>query len=194
MKKFSTLLVFLTASVLGVLQEPGGKEQSEPEWVTHTKLSLAMTLVPPSQFEEDWSILPVQSIRLSRSGPGGKAEGFYPEYEISLSVATKESKKALGTNQLGPIKYNGIKDVEMIGERGSALTYGDFARLCLLAEEIGLLEGMKSYPKRSDIDPHTTLEFVMKSGETVKMSEWGWQAPAGVWALCCSIDKIWADR
>ena len=194
MKVLSILVVFIVASGIGAFQEPGGEEQSEPKWVTQTKESLAMPLAPPSQFERDWKIFPFQSIRLIRTGPEGETEGFYPDYEIMLSAGTKESAEALGTISLGPIKYIGHESVEMIGERGSALTYGDYARLCLLAEEIDLIGGMKAYPKRSDSDPNTRLEIVMKNGETITMSEWGWQAPVGVWAFCCSIDKIWADR
>lgn len=195
MKILSNIVLLVSILGVGSLQDPAEKLKDGREWVEQTRGFLSVTFRgPPSRFEEQWDNLPIQSIRLARSRPKGYAEGFYPEYEITLSVATEESAKALGSFVLGPISYTGKSSVAEIGERESALAFGDYARLCLLAEEIDLFDAMKSYPQRFKEDPHTMLEIKLRSGETFTMSEWGFQASVGTWAFCCAIDKIWADR
>lgn len=195
MKKTITLVLLLLVSISALAQEPETRTDADEDWIATVEQFLRADKVPKQAFKRTWEAVPVQSIRLVRSGPGSEIEGFYPDYELTLHCATEESAEELGSYLYGPIDYIGKADVKMVGEFSSALTLSDFARLAILAEEFEVYAGMKVYPKSTvPEDPHTFLEIQMKDGSKHTLSEWGWQSPVEVWAFCSVIDKIWADR
>lgn len=178
MKKTISAALLLIASICAIAQEPDTPQEPGADWMETVDQFLRAEPVPKQAFERTWAALPIESIRLARSGPKEEIDGFYPEYEIVLSCATEESAASLGSFEYGPIEYQGKSNVERIGEFHSALTLSDFARLAILAEKWSVYEGMKDYPETMvKENPHTLLEVVMKNGEKHTLSEWGWQAP-----------------
>lgn len=198
------IILLLLLSVGCQSTEQIGLSNGKAPWRVAAEKMLDMEFTSPADFPSIWASLPIQSIFFRRGvpkhleffmTPDGKNQGtreVFWEYEVRLSSADplSETNKTKDFMIAGPMEYFGAGSVKQTGKIHGHVDLWDFARLCLLAEEMQLYEDTKSYSSSIENIAFTQLKIVMKDGTRFEQNNWGGRASLGNWAFSSAIEKI----
>jgi hypothetical protein len=175
-------------------------EAEPPAWVQQARAFHAgKRKVVPGAFKRQWESLPIASIELTLHESTEESRRVDPVYTLLLSVPTadtaEEVSDAAGLQpwEVGRIAYEGRKNVAHLGDFGSAVTLYEYTRLCLLAQEIDLLDRMRNRGEKGK-GASSTLTISTTEGEILVWHDVEDLEAMDVFAFACSVDWVWAQR